>query len=143
MKVSVVYAMMQDADAEEVLSTFPSVTAAFAYGSGAVEQGGYNYSDEKGGAELPMLDMVFAVEDPVQWHEENMRQNPGYLSLFLSFSFYSLRHHRRLIAIFSSRRSLHYDDTYDGFVCSLCSAAMGCTNVVQCNDTHEEYTFPE
>ena len=88
MKVSVVYAMMQDADAEEVLSTFPSVTAAFAYGSGAVEQGGYNYSDEKGGAELPMLDMVFAVEDPVQWHEENMRQNPGYLSLSLSLSFF-------------------------------------------------------
>ena len=69
--------MLQETDVEEVLSMFPPVTAAFAYGSGAVEQGGYQYSDKKGGAELPMLDLVFVVEDSVQWHEENMRYNPG------------------------------------------------------------------
>ena len=69
--------MLQEGDVEEALSMFPSVSAAFAYGSGAVEQGGYHYSVENGGAELPMLDLVLVVEDSLQWHEENMRINPG------------------------------------------------------------------
>ena len=74
--------MLQKTDVEEVLSKFPSVTAAFAYGSGAVEQGGYQYNDEKGGAELPMLDVVLVVEDSVRWHEKNMRSNPGESSCY-------------------------------------------------------------
>lgn len=71
----------------EVLAQYPSVSAAFAYGSGVVEQGGYDYSlKDKDSAQLPMLDLIFVVEDSEQWHAENMRRHPDHYSSFLARS---------------------------------------------------------
>lgn len=71
-----------------VLRDFPAVDHAFAYGSGVFTQpglyeaprdgagGGESTSGVSGGssagaqADRPMLDFIFAVEDPVAWHEE-------------------------------------------------------------------------
>ena len=73
--VRVLSRMLSEQDAQELLEQFPIVDSAFAYGSGAVKQSGYEYTLEED--ELPMMDLVFAVEDPVTWHEENMKRNPG------------------------------------------------------------------
>lgn len=63
--------MLTADDASELLSKFPKVDFAFAYGSGAIEQGGYNYTvnDDDEGAKLPMLDLILAVDDPILWHK--------------------------------------------------------------------------
>ena len=77
--------------AEELLSilaSFPPVQHAFAYGSGVFKQPGL-YDAEAGAAAAPagapaaaaaaasssgggkpMLDFIFAVDDPVAWHAE-------------------------------------------------------------------------
>ena len=49
--------MLSDEDCREILLQFPPVEFAFAYGSGAVTQGGYSYksSSATGGKDLPML----------------------------------------------------------------------------------------
>jgi len=52
-----------------IIIQFPKVDFAFAYGSGAIEQGGYNYTVENEGANLPMLDLILAVDDPIRWHK--------------------------------------------------------------------------
>ena len=81
-----------------ILPHFPEVKFAFAYGSGAVQQRGYDYSAAPD--KLPMLDIIFVVEDPIQviitsgidvtcheiifdidveiikWHVENYERNP-------------------------------------------------------------------
>lgn len=71
--------MLNPGEANEVLSQFPDVTFAFAYGSGAVTQDGYDYS-KKAAADLPMLDLILVVDDPFQWHTENMQRNPHHYS---------------------------------------------------------------
>ena len=76
-------------DYKELLERFPSVTFAFAYGSGAIEQGGYKkdiYSESSalGGEAFLMLDVIFAVDDPVSWHLENKRRNPTHYTSFIS-----------------------------------------------------------
>lgn len=48
----------------QILQHFPVVDFAFAYGSGAVQQGGYDYSSSS--TELPMIDVIFAVDDPIK-----------------------------------------------------------------------------
>ena len=58
----------------EVLDDFPAVRYAFAYGSGAVRQEGYE------GAKKPMIDFVLVVDDPCTWHKENLVQNRGHYS---------------------------------------------------------------
>ena len=60
-----------------LISAFPAVDMAFAYGSGAVRQGGYKYnsSEYNGSVELPMLDLIFAVEDSEAWHKANMKRH--------------------------------------------------------------------
>jgi hypothetical protein len=69
--------MLSDEDASLLLATFPEVDYAFAYGSGAIKQGGYDYSHSSppspaastatyvpgSGPEPPMLDFILAVED--------------------------------------------------------------------------------
>ena len=47
-----------------LLAHFPPVDFAFAYGSGAVQQIGYAYDVTS--KELPMIDVIFAVTDPIQ-----------------------------------------------------------------------------
>jgi hypothetical protein len=52
-----------------ILEAFPSVRYAFAYGSGVFKQPGL-YSESPQLDEGPMLDLIFAVDDPVAWHRE-------------------------------------------------------------------------
>lgn len=75
--------MLNDDDFKQVLNSFPPITYAFAYGSGVIEQGGYDYHNMAKAADLPMVDLVFAVDDPVEWHMDNMKRNPShYTPLF-------------------------------------------------------------
>lgn len=69
--------MLSDEDASLLLASFPEVDYAFAYGSGAIKQGGYDYSHTcppspaastaisapGASSEPPMLDFILAVED--------------------------------------------------------------------------------
>ena len=50
------------------LKTLPVVQHAFAYGSGIFPQKGLYESGGRGKG--PMLDFIFAVEDPEAWHEQ-------------------------------------------------------------------------
>lgn len=57
-----------------VLSEFPAVTMAFAYGSGVFTQldnasSGHN-----------MLDFLFVVDNSLEWHKENLKQNSHHYS---------------------------------------------------------------
>ena len=74
---------MDKEELQEVLSQYPNVLAAFAYGSGVVEQGGYDYSGVDP-AQLPMVDMIFVVEDAVRWHAENLVRNKDHYSSFIA-----------------------------------------------------------
>ena len=54
-----------------VLSQFPAVRHAFAYGSGVFEQPGlYAAAGGSGACARPMLDFIFAVDSPIDWHHE-------------------------------------------------------------------------
>jgi translocator assembly and maintenance protein 41 len=84
--------MLSERDTRELLAKFPMVEAAFAYGSGAVKQQGYQYTSDKaakaegdenadvavpadGGASLPMVDLLLVVKDTEAWHKENIAMN--------------------------------------------------------------------
>ena len=68
--------MLSDTDCQELLRQFPLVEGAFAYGSGAIEQSGYDYKRKS--SSLPMVDLVFIVEDPYKWHQQNLIINPDH-----------------------------------------------------------------
>lgn len=58
-----------------ILQSFPrGYCLAFAYGSGVFKQLGYN--NVKGN----MMDFILAVNDPLEWHQNNMDQNPHHYS---------------------------------------------------------------
>jgi hypothetical protein len=57
--------MLEGEDYQSVLEAFPAVQFAFSYGSGVIQQAGYDYSQENS-LKLPMCDFIFAVEDPVE-----------------------------------------------------------------------------
>lgn len=59
--------MNRDLLSEEL---FPKVEFCFAYGSGAVIQDNYKKDEAK------MLDLVFVVENPLEWHKQNIENNP-------------------------------------------------------------------
>lgn len=71
--------MLSDKDCKDILKQFPPIEFAFAYGSGVIEQDGYDYSKQNK-AELPMLDMIFAVDDPAEWHRLNLIINRDHYS---------------------------------------------------------------
>jgi Phosphatidate cytidylyltransferase, mitochondrial len=52
---------------DQLLQDFPSVQAAFGYGSGIFKQPSAAGSRHAG---QPMLDFIFAVRDPQGWHEQ-------------------------------------------------------------------------
>ncbi|RLN72492.1 hypothetical protein BBJ28_00004553 [Nothophytophthora sp. Chile5] len=58
-------------------ATFPRVAFTMAYGSGVFQQKNHD-------ASASMVDLVFAVEDPLAWHEENLARNPEHYS-FLKY----------------------------------------------------------
>ena len=51
-----------------VLDLFPAVRHAFAYGSGVFVQPGLYDAESK--AQKPMLDFIFAVDSPEEWHQQ-------------------------------------------------------------------------
>lgn len=51
------------------------INVAFAYGSGALKQNGYDASGPK-----PMIDFMFAVDDPEQFHRENIQEHSHHYS---------------------------------------------------------------
>ena len=63
---------------DNVLNYFPEVEFAFAYGSGVIEQSGYNYEKVKNSnsSSSPMVDFIFVVKDSEKWHRENLIKNP-------------------------------------------------------------------
>jgi hypothetical protein len=62
-------------DSSGLLSAFPPIDFAFGYGSGVFRQASYAASD------VPMVDCVFAVSDPVKWHRENLATNRSHYSV--------------------------------------------------------------
>ena len=72
---------LTEAESQQILSQFPTMAFAFAYGSGVVEQGGYDYTQLQS---LPMLDFIFVVENAELWHEENLLRNPSHYTSLLS-----------------------------------------------------------
>lgn len=54
---------------------FPPLQWACAYGSGVIKQRGYK-ADEK-----PLIDMLFVVDDALQWHTANLQTNRRHYSL--------------------------------------------------------------
>lgn len=76
--------MLSPDDIHDILKQFPPISFAFAYGSGVIAQKSYDY--KKQGSDLPMIDLIFAVDDSAQWHEQNMRQNPAHYSPIIPIS---------------------------------------------------------
>ena len=77
------------ANKEELLALlaeqYPPVLAAYAYGSGVVAQAGYDYSSADP-SQLPMLDLIFVVEDAEKWHAANMARNREHYTSFAAVS---------------------------------------------------------
>ncbi|XP_003745439.1 phosphatidate cytidylyltransferase, mitochondrial [Galendromus occidentalis] len=61
-----------------ILSSLPSVSAAFAYGSAAFKQAN-NYSRDN------MLDLILVVDNPKEFHSENLQRNPHHYSFVRVF----------------------------------------------------------
>ncbi|RQM15038.1 hypothetical protein DD237_004973 [Peronospora effusa] len=59
-------------------ASFPRVSFTMAYGSGVFQQKNHDSSTS-------MLDLVFAVDDPISWHEENIERNPQHYSILKYF----------------------------------------------------------
>jgi len=66
----------------DALKEFPPVQHAFAYGSGVFHQPGL-YKSRSGAR--PMIDFIFAVDNPQQWHTENIQRNRTHYSFLASF----------------------------------------------------------
>lgn len=64
-----------------ILSMFPPVALGFTYGSGAFQQVGYEKLSSRDSRGLPMLDAIFAVDHPEDWHDKNLLKNPGHYSI--------------------------------------------------------------
>lgn len=61
-----------------ILSRFPNnFSFCFAYGSGVKKQLGYADGSD---AKKPMIDLVFCVNDSLEWHRENMQINSSHYS---------------------------------------------------------------
>lgn len=65
----------------KILTRFPDRFAfCFAYGSGVKKQSGYTDAALK----ETLIDLVFCVDDPLQWHKQNIAMNPSHYS-FMRF----------------------------------------------------------
>ena len=76
-----------DAFLGAVLSDFPPVAGAFAYGSAIFQQRGYVESGAPKPADAPeqllratMTDLVFVVDDAEQWHGANLERHAAHYS---------------------------------------------------------------
>lgn len=80
--------MLESDDIDDILKQFPPITFAFAYGSGVITQSSYDY--KKQGSSLPMIDLIFAVDNSVEWHKENMKVNKSHYSPCIPMSPYMI-----------------------------------------------------
>jgi translocator assembly and maintenance protein 41 len=93
--------VLRPEDYQELLTRFPEVRFAFAYGSGVIKQGDYakrlyesnvdanekinkTPSVPKSDKDIPLFDVIFAVDNSQQWHIDNKRMNPDHYTSFLS-----------------------------------------------------------
>jgi len=60
---------MEETGLVDVLKRFPEVNFACAYGSGVFPQRGQSDNQR------PMIDFIFGVDNPKEWHKENMKVN--------------------------------------------------------------------
>eukprot|EP00752_Nemacystus_decipiens_P010611 g9449.t1 len=70
---------LSDEELTELISAFPAVEFAFAYGSGVVQQKGYAENVSRP-SDLPMLDLVLVVKDSEDWHKANLESNGAHYS---------------------------------------------------------------
>lgn len=61
---------------DHLLGEFPPTRFAFGYGSAVFSQSGYSVEDTASA----MTDLVFAVDDPAEWHRENIAANRAHYS---------------------------------------------------------------
>ena len=71
---------------EKILSSFPAVQFAFAYGSGVIEQTSSSPSSPAPSSLDTLIDLVFVVDDPLDWHTRNMALNPSHYTPIIPFS---------------------------------------------------------
>lgn len=65
--------MLSKSLAQRILQRFPGkLTYCFAYGSGVKKQTGYNDKAQKDA----MIDLMFSVDDPYEFHKLNLEKNP-------------------------------------------------------------------
>lgn len=62
---------------------FPAVAFSMAYGSGVFAQTDHDASSS-------LLDLVFAVDDPVAWHAANLERNASHYSFLRLLGAYGL-----------------------------------------------------
>lgn len=63
-------------DTEKLVAKYKPDVFAMGYGSGVFPQNGYSMDEN------PMVDLVFGVKDPKEWHKQNMREHPEDYSTF-------------------------------------------------------------
>ncbi|EDV25904.1 uncharacterized protein TRIADDRAFT_4385, partial [Trichoplax adhaerens] len=64
---------------DQTVSDFPNgITVALAYGSGVFKQQHQAITSDN------MVDFIFAVQDPLRWHTDNLARNPSHYS-FLKY----------------------------------------------------------
>lgn len=82
-------AVATQTELRSVLDGLPPVQHAFGYGSGVMPQPhreNKNYGGELGGPARragSVVDFVFAVDSPLEWHAENMALNPHHYAAHL------------------------------------------------------------
>ena len=64
---------------QTILHAFPPVHHAFAYGSSIFPQPGADALRDR----PPLVDFIFAVDDPLSWHAANLERNGSHYSLLL------------------------------------------------------------
>lgn len=85
----------------DVLPRFPPVRWAAAYGSAALQQAGYKPKNNS------MIDYVFAVDSPAEWHAANIAANPSHYSFLKYFGSGVVGHAQEHWASGESTRTPH------------------------------------
>jgi len=60
---------------KKIKEKFPEILYGFGYGSGVIQQAGYDFSKE-----FPQLDYIFVIENQRKWHNDNLYENGMFYS---------------------------------------------------------------
>ncbi|GAM17431.1 hypothetical protein SAMD00019534_006060 [Acytostelium subglobosum LB1] len=83
----------------KILSQFPTIKYGFAYGSGVIPQKGYNAGATSISLDkMPMIDLVFAVDNTLEWHKENIERNFHHYSFLAYMGEQSVNHVQKMAA---------------------------------------------